>query len=270
MKSHPPFCKLIFAMLLLATSVPVFSQSIAIAPAQVVQTFKPGVPFEIQLSTNNTGTTAVQMGVEISDFWYDQNSDKTFPPPGTSPHSAANWIQFVPEHFEVTPGSAQKMKAIITPPADAHGGYYAVLFVSSTPKLTDDKTEDGGAVFTRMRLGCLVMLEAEKTQEYKVEFGDLKVEAPTATEPLRIHIPVANDSNTHIFPQARLTVLDANRKIVGKAEGDPKRFLPGQKFTMDLKWSGELKPGKYSGIVTITYGRDKVETRAVSFAVAGE
>lgn len=269
MNFHTPI-RTVAAALLLAASIPALAQSIAIAPAQVVQTFKPGVPFEIELSTNNSGTQPVQMSVEISDFWYDQKSDKTFPPSGTSPHSAANWIQFVPEHFEVAPGSAQKMKAIVTPPEDARGGYYAVLFVSSAPKLTDEKTEQGGAVFTRMRLGCLVMLEAEKTQDYKVEFGDMKLEPPTATEPLTVHIPISNNSNTHIFPQPRLTVLDANRKLVGKADGDSKRFLPGQKFTMDLKWSGELAPGNYSGVVSVTYGKDKVETRVVPFTVAAQ
>jgi hypothetical protein len=140
--------------------------------------------------------------------------------------------------------------------------------VSSAPKLSDDKTEAGGAVFTRMRLGCLVMLEAEKTQDYKVEFGEMKIDAPTATEPLTVHIPIANGSNTHIFPQPRITVLNAEKKMVGKAEGDSKRFLPGQKFTMDLKWSGDLKPGDYSSVVTVTYGRDKVETRVLPFTVA--
>jgi hypothetical protein len=262
--------KLIVVALLVVASVPALAQSIAIAPAQIVQTFKPGVPFEVTLSTNNTGAAPVQMSVEITDFWYDQKSDKTFPPSGSSPHSAANWIQFVPERFEVAPGASQKMKAIITPPEDARGGYYAVLFVSSAPKLSDDKTESGGAVFTRMRLGCLVMLEAEKTQDYKVEFGEMKVDAPTATEPLVVHIPIANNSNTHIFPQPRITVLDADRKMVGKAEADSKRFLPGQKYTMDLKWSGDLKPGNYSGVVTVTYGRDKVETRVVPFTVAAQ
>jgi hypothetical protein len=256
--------------ILMVAALPAFSQSVALAPAQVVQTFKPGVPFELQLTTNNTGPEPVQMSVEISDFWYDAKSDKTFPPPGTAPHSASNWIQFVPERFEVAAGASQKMKAIVTPPADARGGYYAVLFVSSAPKLSDEKTKEGGAVFTRMRLGCLVMLEAEGSQDYKVEIGEPTIYPPTATSSLIAHIPISNDSNTHIFPQPRLTVLDANRKIVAKADSDSKRFLPGQKFSMDLKWDGELKPGKYSGVLTIPYGRDKVETKVVPFSVSAQ
>ena len=270
MNFRNPIRSLAVIAVLMAAAVPVVSQSVALAPAQIVQTFKPGTPFELQLTTNNTGTETVEMSVEISDFWYDQKSDKTFPPPGTSPHSAANWIQFVPERFEVAPGASQKMKAIVTPPADARGGYYAVLFVSSAPKLSDEKTKEGGAVFTRMRLGCLVMLEADGSQEYKVVVGEPTIDPPTAAGSLVAHIPIANDSNTHIFPQPKLTVLDANRKIVAKAESDSKRFLPGQKFSMDLKWDGELKPGKYSGVLTIPYGRDRVETKVIPFSVAAQ
>src|SRR3569832_907151 len=224
MNFHNPIRTLAAVAVLMAAAVPALAQSVALAPAQIVQTFKPGTPFELQLTTNNTGPATVQMSVEISDFWYDAKSAKTFPPPGAS----------------------QKMKAIVTAPADARGGYYAVLFVSSAPKLSDEKTKDGGAVFTRMRLGCLVMLEADGAQEYKVIVGDPTIDPPTASSSLVAHIPIANDSNTHIFPQPKLTVLDANRKIVAKAESDSKRFLPGQKFLLDLMWDGELKPGTYS------------------------
>src|SRR6476469_304367 len=107
------------------------AQSLGLAPAQVVETFKPGVPFQFDLSTVNSGDTAVDMHVEITDLWFDDKTEKVFSSPGTSPRSAANWIQVVPDHVEVGPNGTQKRKASVTPPADAKGGYYAVLFVTS-------------------------------------------------------------------------------------------------------------------------------------------
>src|SRR5215469_6878078 len=94
------------------SSFTAFGQSLGLAPAQVVQTFKPGVPFEFELSTVNNGENPVEMNVEITDFWYNDKNEKVFSAPGTSPRSAANWIQFVPEHFNVAAHSAQQMKAI--------------------------------------------------------------------------------------------------------------------------------------------------------------
>ncbi len=243
--------------------------SLGLAPAQVVEKFKPGVPFEFDLSTVNTGDTAADMNVEITDFWYDEKNEKVFSTPGTSPRSAANWIQFVPERFEVAPHGTQKMKAIVTPPADAKGGYYAVLFVQSKPRLSFPKA-DGKGVFTSMRIGCLVLLRAENTEDYKIELSNVKLTPPAETHGLSVDFDLLNSSNTHVFPVARVAVLDANRKLVAKAESEEKRFLPGQKNSMHVEWAGKLPAGGYTAVLTVTYGEDHIETQQVAFTVAGQ
>jgi hypothetical protein len=245
------------------------AQSLGLAPAQVVQKFKPGVPFEFDLSTVNSGDTAADMRVDVTDFWYDGENEKVFSLPGTSPRSAANWIQFVPEHFEVGPHGTQKMKAIVTPPADAKGGYYAVLFVQSKPQLSFPKS-DGKGVFTSMRIGCLVLLHAENTEDYKIELSNVTVTPPADTHGLRVDFDLLNSSNTHVFPVARVAVLDANRKLVGKAESVEKRFLPGQRNSMHVEWTGKLQAGNYTAVLTVAYGEDRIETQQAGFTVAAQ
>jgi hypothetical protein len=242
------------------------AQSLGLAPAQVVETFKPGVPFQFDLSTVNSGDTAVDMHVEIADFWYDEKNEKVFPSPGTSPRSAANWIQFVPDHFEVGPHGTQKMKAIITPPSDAKGGYYAVLFVQSKPQLSFPKN-DGKGVFTSMKIGCLVLLRAVSTEEYKIELSNIKVTPPAETHGLNVDFDLLNASNTHVFPAARVAVLDSGRKLVAKAESEEKRFLPGQKNSMHVEWAGKLPAGNYTAVLTVAYGEEHIETLQVAFSV---
>jgi len=242
-------------------------QSLGLAPAQIVQKFKPGVPFELALSTVNNGETPVEMNVEITDFWYNEKNEKVFSSPGTSPRSAANWIQFVPEHFTVAAHSTQKMKAIVTPPSDADGGYYAVLFVESKPQLSFDKTNDGKTVFTNMRLGCLVLLETEKTAQYKIELSHLKLTPPSTNQGLDLAFDLLNSGNTHVFPLARLAILDDQQKLVAKAESDAKRFLPGQKDSMHVGWAGDLPSGQYSAVLTISYGDDRIETQVLPMTI---
>jgi hypothetical protein len=260
-------CRLLCGLACLASFVThAQAQSLGLAPAQVVETFKPGVPFQFDLSTVNSGDTAVDMHVEITDLWYDDKNEKVFSSPGTSPRSAANWIQFVPDHFEVGPHGSQKMKAIVTPPSDAKGGYYAVLFVTSKPQLSFPKS-DGKGVFTSMRLGCLVLLRAEGTDEYKIELSNTKVTPPTDTHGLSVDFDLLNASNTHVFPVARVAVLDASRKLVAKAESAEKRFLPGQKNSMHVEWAGKLPAGNYTAVLTVAYGEDRIETQQVPFGV---
>lgn len=248
------------------------AQSLGLAPGEVREKFKPGLPFEIDLATSNDGTSPVEMSVEIADFWYNEKNEKIFPAPGTEPRSAANWIQFVPERFEVPAHGSQKMKAIITPPSDAKGGYYAVLFVQSKPQLSFTKSS-GQGVFTNMRLGCLVLLDAEKTEDFKIELSNVKLVPPSAAQRLELNFDLLNASNTHVFPVARLAVLDGEKKLVAKAQTEEKRFLPGQKDSIHVTWAGSLPAGNYTAVLTVTYGEDRIETRQMSFSVgpgAGE
>ncbi|HLJ29563.1 MAG TPA: hypothetical protein VKY85_22830 [Candidatus Angelobacter sp.] len=244
------------------------AQSLGLAPGEVRQKFKPGVPFEFELATSNEGTTPVEMSVEIDDFWYNEKNEKVFPAPGSAPRSAANWIQFVPEHFEVPAHGSQKMRAIVTPPSDATGGYYAVLFVQSKPQRSFSKS-NGQGVFTNMRLGCLVLLDAEKTEDFKIELSSLKLVSPSATQRLDLSFELLNAGNTHVFPVARLAILDAGKKLVAKAQTDEKRFLPGQKDFMHVTWAGSLPPGNYTAVLSVAYGEDQVATQQMAFNVGG-
>lgn len=260
-----------FVLVLLAVAILIparmIAQSVGIAPAQVVQDFKPGVPFEIELASVNDADAPIEMNVQVTDFWYDAKNEKVFSTPGTSPRSAANWIQFVPEHFEIPAHGTQKMKAIITPPADARGGYYAVLFVESKPIATAQLTKDGKAIFTNVRVGCLVLLTAEKTAEYKLDITNLTVTPPSANQGLEVSADLANDGNAHVFPVGRLAVLDGKHKLVAKGQSDMMRLLPGQKNKLHVSWAGELPAGTYTAVLTIAYGPDRIETRQESFTV---
>jgi hypothetical protein len=250
-----------------AAAIPAYTQSVGLAPAQIVTDFKPGMPFEYSLNVANNGNETTELHVQISDFWYNEKNEKVFNAPGTSPRSAANWIQFVPEKFQVKPGGTQKMTAIITPPPDARGGYYAVLFVESKPVATNKQTEDGKRVFTNMRIGCLVLLTAKSSEAYNVSINDLKLVPPADNRSLSLTFALDNESNTHIFPQAKLAILSPDHKLVAKAESEIKRFLPGQKDSMKVDWAGELSSGDYTAVLSLVYGGTQVETRQIAFTV---
>jgi len=267
MKKHTPLMLLaLFAIACWPLSAA--AQSLGLAPGEVREKFKPGVPFEFDLATSNDGSSPVEMSVEIADFWYNEKNEKVFPTPGTAPRSAANWIQFVPERFEVPAHGSQKMKAIVTPPSDAKGGYYAVLFVQSKPQLSFTKS-NGQGVFTNMRLGCLVLLDAEKTEDFKIELSNAKLIPPSTTQGLDLSFDLLNAGNTHVFPVARLAVLNAEKKLVAKAQTEEKRFLPGQKISMHVTWAGSLPAGNYTAVLSVTYGEDQVATQQMAFSVSG-
>ena len=88
---------------------------------------------------------------------------------------------------------------------------------------------------------------------------------PADTHGLSVDFDLLNASNTHVFPAARVAVLDANRKMVAKAEGEEKRFLPGQKNSMHVEWAGKLPAGNYTaGADAGIHGEDPIQDAADS------
>jgi len=243
------------------------AQSIGLAPAQVDAVVKAGQPARFEFSVANPGDQPVAIRSTVTDLWYNEKNEKTFGPAGSSPHSAANWVQFVPRMVTIAPKSSAKLTAFVTPPADARGGYYAVAFVESKPELTTASTPDARPVYANIRLGALILLTVEGSGQYDVQLSDFALTPPTPASPLTVAFTVRNQSNTHVFPKATLAILDAGNRLVAKAEGDPKRFLPGQSDHVTLAWTGTLPPGSYEGVLTVVYGDKQIQTRSLPLTI---
>lgn len=245
------------------------AQSLALAPAEVRASVKGGEPVRFDLTVSNEGSTPVVMRASVTDFWYNADNEKVFAAPGTAPRSASDWVEFVPRDFTVPAMGSGKVSVVITPPPDASGGYYAVVFVESKPELAQAASGEQRAIYTNMRLGALVMLSAAGTETYAIGVDEPQFTLPGSHEPLTLAYRVTNKGNTHIFPQTKLAILSAgSRKLVARTEGEPKRLLPDQAGTVSLTWDGTLPPGPYLAILSVVYS-DKIETREVPFFVAG-
>lgn len=243
------------------------AQSLGIAPGEIREGIKGGEPIRFELTVANDGDTPVVMHASVQDLWYNDKNEKTFDPPGTHPRSAANWLEFVPRDFTVPAHGSGKVNVVVTPPAVVSGGYYAVLFVESKPALAQAATAQSQAVFTSLRLGAIVLLNAVGTETYAINVSDATLVPPGPDQPLSLKFKLTNQSNSHIFPQAKLAILKANRQVVARTENQPKRFFPDQKDEVTLSWAGTLPPGDYLAILSIIYGDNKIDTREFPFTV---
>jgi hypothetical protein len=257
------------AALWLAVVSPVSGQSLGLTPAEIRATFKPQQVMQFELNVSNDSDTPVAMRGSVMDLWYDPATNlKKFGTPGTLPHSAANWIAFVPPTFTVPAHGTGKVKVVVTPPADATGGSYAVLFVESKPELAQ-ATPEGKPIYTNLRLGALVLLSAAGSEDYRIAVTDPRLTPPTANRNLELNVDLANQGNVHVFPEARLTIMNATKQVVGRIEGEIRRFFPGQKDSLKLTWAGDLPAGDYTAILTVSYGDNKVFTQTLPLQIRG-
>ena len=263
--------RLVFAgvvvWLALVKSAP--AQSLGLTPAEIRATFKPQQVLQFELNVSNDSDTSVAMRGNVMDLWYDPVTNlKKFGTPGTLPHSAANWVTFVPPTFTVPAHGAGKVKVVVTPPADAVGGSYAVLFVESKPELVQ-ATAESKPIYTNLRLGALILLSAAGSEEYHIAVSDTRLTPPSANRNLELTFDLANASNVHIFPEAHLRILNSSRQVVGRAEAETRRFFPGQKDSLKLTWAGSLPPGSYSAVLTVSYGDNNVYTETLPLQIGG-
>ena len=253
------------------TAHPAAAQSMGLVPAEVDQNFEPGKPFQMYLSVSNGENTPIQAKVGVTDFWYDAKFQKTFGNPGSSPHSAANWIEAVPRQIEIPAHGTGKIEIIVTPPAEAAGGYYAAVFVESKPQLVEAASAQNNnkAVFANLRLGSLILLNAKGAGVFRADFSHFNLEPGGAQHDLQVTLDASNTGNTHIFPQPRLAILDQQHKMIARAQGESRRLLPGESQPLKVTWSGTLDPGDYIALLTVSYGPDKVFTKEMPFTVPG-
>ena len=243
------------------------AQSLGLTPAEVQYAFKPGQPFQFEIAVSNGGGTTQVMRASITDLWYNEKNEKLFGPAGSSPRSAANWMEVVPPQITVPAGGTGKVNVVVTPPVEVSGGYYAVVFLESRPELAQAETAESKAVFANIRLGALVLLSADKTEQFGIDLSDTRLTPPSATQALKLDFLLSNNGNTHIFPESKLAILNTRHELAGKAEGPIQRFFPAQKDRLSVSWSGNLAPGNYTAILSVVYGPDKVDTKEIPFTV---
>ena len=244
-------------------------QSLGLTPAEIRATFRPQQVLQFDLNVSNDSDTPVAMRGSVMDLWFDPATNlKTFGTPGTLPHSAANWVTFVPPTFSVPAHGTGKVKVMVTPPAEATGGSYAVLFVESKPVLAQ-ATPDGKPIYTNLRLGALMLLSAAGSEDYRVAISNTRLTPPTANRNLELAFEVANLSNVHIFPESHLTIMNASKQVVGRADGEIRRFFPTQKDSLKLTWAGDLPVGEYTAVLTVSYGDNKVYTQTLPLHIGG-
>jgi hypothetical protein len=244
------------------------AQSLGLVPALVDSRFKPGHPFQVELMVSNPGGAPLALRTSVTDFWYNDKNEKVFERPGSTPRSAANWIEVVPNQVTVPPGGSGTVKAIITPPMKASGGYYAAVFFESAPVLTQSGNEERKAVYANIRLGSLILLTADNTDEYSIDVTNACLTPPDEGHTLKVDLDLENKGNTHILPSARVAIMNSGRDLVGKASGEARRFLPSQKDHLSVTWSGNLAPGVYNAILTVVYGTGKIYTQDLPFTVS--
>jgi hypothetical protein len=244
--------------------------SVGITPASVDARVKRGASYTQTFTIANKTGAALKFRSSVQDIWYDEQNKRVTGRPGTLQRSASTWIQFTPTEFIVENNASATVKAVITVPLSAAGSFYAVPVFEGTPV---DKPVTQANVSTAsigIRFRGLIMLTTDEGAEYNIEIIAGKVSPPTASTELELNLDLHNRGTAHAKLRGAFAILNAAGALAGRGNFTEKRLFPAQRNFIQTKWAGELLPGKYVCIVTLSYDRIGTDPTSIVYEMPFE
>jgi hypothetical protein len=234
--------------------------SVAITPASVDAKVTRGTTYSQKFTLVNDTGTRLRLKCSLADMWYDENNRRVAGLAGTSQRSASLWIQFSHEELIVEAHSSGSVNALVTVPRNAAGSYYSVPVFEAMPadpivaKATLAKVSTANARIG-LRFNALMMLTTLDAAEYNLEIVGGRITAPTASTELALELDLRNRGNTHVSVRGAFAILNSYGVLVGRGSIKEKTFLPEQKNILPAGWAGDLPPGSYTSVITLSYDR---------------
>lgn len=244
--------------------------TVAVSPASIDAKVKRGSTYMQTYMLSNSTSERLRFTCSVIDYWYDENNKRLTGRPGTLPRSASPWVQFSPSEVIIEPHSSANVKAIITVPLAATGGYYTMPVFEAMPIKSEAASGNASTASIGIRFRGLVMLATEDANEYVVEIMGGKVLPPTASTPFELEIDVRNRGTVHARLLGVFAILDAKGGLAGRGKIEASKFLPGQRNMLKVPWAGELPIGRYTAVVTLSYDRVGMEPATLVYELPFE
>lgn len=247
--------------------------TVGVSPASVDARVKRGATYtQVYTLYNNTGTR-LHFNCSVTDYWFDERNQRLTGRPGTLPRSASLWVQFTPAEVTIEPNSSATVKATVSVPQGAAGGYYTMPVFEALPADKPAVGAQGSSIATAavgVRFRGLMMLTTVDASEYNVEINGGQVTPPTTSAELGLSLDVQNRGTVHARLRGAFALLDETGRLAGRGAVEEKRYLPGQRKPLNANWSGTLRPGRYTCIVTLSYDRLGAEPASLVYELPFE
>ncbi len=111
------------------------------------------------------------------------------------------------------------------------------------------------------------MFTTVEGSEYNVEIMGGRITPPTASSELEMTLDLRNRGTAHAKVRGAYAILNAAGTLAGRGKIEEKTYLPTQRKILSSKWSGELPPGNYTCLVTLSYNRVGLEPTSLLYEI---
>jgi hypothetical protein len=247
--------------------------SVAVMPMSVDARVKRGETYTQTYTLSNSTSVRLLFTCTVVDYWYGEKNEHLIRRPGTLPRSASLWVKFSDEEVVVEPHSSAIVKALISVPLDSAGGYYTMPVFKAMPleqPANKAATANKATASIGIRFRGLMMLTTQDACEYNVEIMGASMKLPSESSPLELILDVRNLSTAHARLHGEFTLINSAGHVAGRGKIQEKRYLPGQRFDLNVPWAGELPADQYIAVVTLSYDRAGMEPASLVYEVPFE
>lgn len=250
--------KKILILFFILVSFASFAQAgLSISPGKMYFRNTAGTVASQKVRIANPNDKAVEVGVSLGDWNYDEKGSNHIAEVNTLNNTAASWIQVLPNsYFVIEPNEVKEVEVILNAPAtltEAIPVHTSMLFFTQlNPGNAVD--ENGAAIKVTVRMG-LKVYHANPSNTESVEITDL---VPSKSTDGNRAIDISFQNNGLLWSDGKITALLFDQQTGEKTTIKALEFysLPNDLRTQSIALPKELKPGTYTFIVQLSYGKD--------------
>jgi len=222
----------------------------------------PGQTYEGVILLKNTGEKPEKARIYQTDYSFNAQGQKFFPPPGSNSRSNSGWISFYPSLIDLPPQATQEVKFKIIVPDDLSlkGTYWSMIMVEQTPTLVQSAIARGGkepslSLNQVVRYGIQIVTHIGETGERKIRIVNSRIVHQDGKS--KLQLVVENVGERCLVPDLSLQLFNQQGEQIGQFAGGRWRLYPQTSalYQVDL---GTLPENKYKALILLDNHDDHV------------
>ena len=252
-------------------TIPTQAQPIhyGISPGEIELSPQPGRTGSAVLVVYNKAPNTARMRVTIQDLYVRPDGVADVLEPGKLAWSVARYTRVQPAEFDLESERQMPVRVTVTVPADARGGLYGMIVVTSTPVLQTPAAGRGTFVVVAPKLASRLLVTVRGTEIIQGAIVNMLASPRPRGAGADIRVAFRNKGNVHLHTRGELEILDAAGQRVGKVPFPEAVVLPSGVREFKISWDKNLGPGTYTARAVIDYGGDVLVSGELSFVSRG-
>lgn len=227
----------------LAIALPAAAQTVSVFPAVVQFRGTPGGTSTQTLTLANNTSLPLAFELQAQDVVV-RDGKRAFVAAGEVPSGIARTAVFSAHSLTVPAGEHRSVEVTVTVPTAMSQRAMLALFHGTT------RIRSGNTTAT-VSLGTLLTFTL--TDGVSLAPSELRVSPQSASSNASFDLALANDGQEPVVAKGVAVILDSAGAFSGRVAFDPRRLLPGERFTFHAEYAGDLRRGQYRVLSTFEY-----------------